>query len=422
MGFVKPRTLPQGGRSFAGGVQRTSRATGRTSKVVTGMWDSWYPNKEIALWWAICPDQQWTFEQWDRDSGEVELIEGEFYLGYVNHRVVQGKKIIGNFNCSASAHRDKPCWGCAVRNAFYDRKRKVKEDTGVEPQGEPPISGMAQYAISGVLLETVAKVKLMENGKPRLNKQGQPIMRELPVRTLDPLEAKRLKKEGATTFGSSRHYSLGIRHLKTLASFDLDMRNHCKNCASLLTVSEWACPECATTQTLLDEDDQPRSGGTLTEARKGRFSCTACGYTGYGSNEHEGTDPEKAPFEPIVACQCGEPEQGALLDFALCLISEKVDETSNILKYTGVRPLSFYLKNTDKYPGVAEKLATPLNLKEIFEPTPLGLQRFKVPEGLRQGLSPEPRKRTDASDEPHADGYPLAGGASHDDDVDDDDD
>jgi hypothetical protein len=401
MGFIKPRTIP-GGRSFSTNVQKTKQAAQRASfKVVEGQYNSFYPNAEKALWWALCPEQSWTFDQYNRETGEVETVQDSFYFGYINHRVQMNKQ---NFQCSAGAHKDCPCWGCGVRAHFYDKQRAIEDATGVRPKGEAPISGMPQYAMAGVLLETIAKIELKDkDGKPRLTKAGAKILKEVPTRMLPPAESKKLKAEGATTFGMRTHYSTGIRHLNSLSGFDKEMANYCGHCAEALTAQEFACPECATTQPFTDEDGQPLSGQNLMEMRGTDLQC-ACGYTG--------------PLEPVLECTCGKPVEGRLMDFALRLISEKVDETSRVLKYTEVRTIKSFV---DKYPAVAEMLSTPLPISEIFAPTPVEMQRWRVPEALRgDGVSPAPRLRKDGSAEAPAEAYPL--GSSGEADADDDDD
>jgi hypothetical protein len=406
MGFIKPRTIP-GGRSFSSNVQKTKQAAQRASyKVVEGQYNSFYPNAEKALWWALCPEQSWDFEQYNRETGEVEAVKDSFYFGYVNHRVQMNKN---NFCCSAGAHKDQPCWGCGVRASFYDKQRAIEDSTGVRPKGEAPISGMPQYAMAGVLLETIAKVELKDkDGKPRLTKKLEKIIKEMPTRMLPPAEAKKLKAEGATTFGLRTHYSTGIRHLNTLSGFDKEMANYCGNCAAAMTAPEFACPECATTQPFADEAGDAVSGQDLMEMRTADLSCDSCKYTG--------------PMEPVLQCdnpECSKPVEGRLMDFALRLISEKVDETSRVLKYTEVRTIKSFI---DKYPAVQEMLSTPLPISEIFAPTPVEMQRWRVPEALRgDGVSPAPRTRKDNGEAP-AEAYPLGTAGGTEPDADDDDD
>jgi hypothetical protein len=396
--FIKPRALP-GGRSFGEQAKRMQKAAqrgGGNFRVIEGQYNGFYPRKEKALWFAICPDQSWDFEIYDREVGEVVKLEGQLFYAYVSHRVASNGR---SFQCSAGAHKNKPCWGCGVRNHFYEQKRIKEEATSVKVQGEAPINAMTQYAMAGVLLETIAKVPLLDNnGKARLTKKNEPILKEIPTALMPLPEAKRLKAEGSTTFGLSVHYSTGITHFNALTDFDTTLQNYCANCGDELYAVELACGECGTTQTLTDEDGEvvTLQGQTLLEARQTDLTCE-CGYHGV--------------MVPIVQCTCDAPTEGKLVDFAVRLISRKIGEKQTVLEFTEVRPIKRFI---EKHPHVAELLAKPLKLDEIFAPTRLESQTYMVPEALRpDGVSPAPRAKKDA--EPAAESYPLGG-----DDEDDD--
>lgn len=394
--FLNKRSIPTSPRSFHEQAQRAQKAARRVSfEPIEGQFNSFYPRKEKALWFAICPDQAWTFDLYDREAGEVVRLENQYYMAYVNHRVAVNKR---NFQCSAGAHKDKPCWGCGIRNAFYDAKRIRKEATGIDEKGEAPISAMVQYAFAGVLLENIAKVpQLDKNGRPRTTKAGNKIFRETPITLLPKPEREQLKASGATTFGLSVHYSCGITHLNALLSFDADLMNYCANCGDRLTASYMACPECGGEQECADEEGNALEGQTMREARETDLRCD-CGYVGR--------------MLPLVECKCGNPEEGKLVDFALRLFSEKVSDTQTILKFTEVRPIKAFIA---KYPHIEEMLATPLKLDEIFAPTRLEAQQWMVPENLRgDGVSPAPKAKKDAA--PPAEEYPLQNDSDEEDD------
>lgn len=386
--FLKLRESARQRKGLGDSAQRLkAAATSGRFKVVDGQFNRFYPNKEKALWWAVCPGQNWEFDIYDRESGEVKHMKDEFFLAYVSHFVARSQR---KFQCSAGPHRDKPCWGCGIRNKFYANKRAQEEKKVVKIAGEAPINAMTQYAIAGVLLEHIAKVeRLDKNGKPRLNKENKPILYDTPIALLDPKEAKKLKAAGETTFGLPTHYSVGITHLNMLLTFDQEMQNYCATCAEMLYATTAACPECANAYDVSNEEG-PLRGQDLAEMRAMDASCE-CGYHG--------------PLVPVCECSCENPVEGKLVDFALRLISEEVAEKQTRLKYTAVRPIGFFV---EKYPAVEEMLLNPLKLDEIFAPTSVKAQEFSIPEELRDNASPAPRQRKDA--EPLAEPYGLMGG------------
>jgi len=387
--FIKPnKALASTTRSFGQQAKYARDAAQRTEfKRIDGEFDAWYPREDKALWFAICPEQSWSFDLYDRQAAEAVHLEDQFYFAYVSHRVAVNKR---SFQCSAGVHHDKPCWGCGVRAHFYDQKRIREEETGVKLQGEAPINAMTNYAFAGVLLETVAKVaKLDKHGKERTTKGGKLIEEDAPVTLLPAAEAKRLKAQGLTTFGKRVHYSVGISHLNTLFSFDDELRNTCANCGDLLTATTMACPDCGVTQEVEDVDGAPLSGQNLKEGRETDITCE-CGFFG--------------PMVPLVECACGDPVEGKLVDFALRLRSEKTSDTARVLKLVEARPIKSFI---EKHPEAQKLLSEPLALDEIFAPSSLQQQGFLVPETLRgDGISPAPRTK-DA--EPLSKPYPLGG-------------
>lgn len=387
--FINKRAIPTSTRSFHEQAKRASAAAQRGGqfKVIEGQWNSFYPRKEKALWFAICPEQSWEFDIYDREAGEVVHLEDQYYFAYVNHRVAASGR---NFQCSGGAHKNCPCWGCGIRNYFYDQQRAREEQTGIREKKEAPIGAMVQYAFSGVLLETMAKVEAKDNkGKVRLNRAGQKILKDLPTTLLPLAEAKALKAQGLTTFGLPVHYSCGITHLNALLGFDEDLKNYCASCGDLLFATHMACPDCGTEQELTDEEGNPLQGQAMREARELELSCECGAFK---------------PFLPLVQCTCDNPTEGKLVDFALRLIAEKVGEKQVILKFTEVRPIWMFV---EKHPAVADMLAAPLKLTDIFAPTRLENQQYMIPEILRgDGVSPAPKAKKGAP--PPAEPYTLS--------------
>lgn len=375
--FLKARAIPPSNRGSLGQSMRRGREISQRPqfKNVEGQFNSFFPKKDKSTWFALCPTQAWNSSVYDKNLGEVRDLKDEYYFVYKNHRVAATKR---NFVCSAGAHNDKPCWGCGVRNKFYDDKRAKKDATGIEEKGEAPISGMVQYCFAGVIVEPIAKVRLMDNnGRPKTTKDGKPIFRETPLAHLEPADQARLKGEGSTTFGLPVHYSVGISHYNMIEQFDEEMMNRCANCAGHLTCSLLGCPECGTQHDIANEDGEPLSGQDLLETRKADYQCE-CSYFG--------------PLVPVVECKCGDPVEGRLVDFALKLKSEKTSETSTILKYSKIKPIK---KLLEEHPEIEPMLMNPLKVDEIFAPTNIAMQVKLVPDHLRgDGVSPSPKKNS----------------------------
>ena len=386
-GFIKPRAIPAGSRDFGARARAARAATsGGRFQQVEGQYSDFYP-KEKALWFALCPGQKWSFDIYDREAGEVVRMEDEFFFGYVNHRVQRVKR---NFVCSAGAHKDKPCWGCAIRNQFYDKKRERREETGVDEKGEAPIGAMTQYAFAGVVLEHHLKLPVTDkNGNVRKNKSQQIIMRDVPTPLIEDKElVKKKKAAGESTFGLAVHWSCGITHFNSLISLDEELKGKCATCGEDLFAQYFECPECKETHELLTDDGDIYTGETLRELRGLKYRCTC-------SNE--------VFLTPLVECTCGEPVEGKLVDFAIRIKSEKVGEKQSVLKLVECKPLAFFI---DKHERLKKMLDEPLQLDKIFAPAGMSLQTTIIPEDMRgDGLSPAPRAKKDAK--PAAGPYPL---------------
>lgn len=389
-GFLRTRELPPGApRSFSNQAKRAannSRGGGNYQKI-EGQYDSFWPRTEKALWIGFCPDQSWTSEVYDRDEQKVILQQDQYFFSYVEHRIQRNNK---RFNCSAGAGRDKPCWGCGYRNAFFDWVRDQKETLGVKPDSKPGVGGNQQHAMSLVILEPMAKVQVLDKeGKPRTTKDNKPIFRDTPITLLPPAQQQKLKAQGATTFGAAQHWSFGVLTLNELLLIDEQLKNSCSTCGEDLMVTQAHCPECAEGFQLA-EDDTPLMGQDLFEMRRASYECT-CGYVG--------------PLLPAVMCACGDPKEGALAYFAIRIISEVVGEKQRQLKLVDKRLLSTFV---EKYPAVGEMLKKPLELDKIFAPSHLNYQAKIMPAEFRgDGVSPEPKKNKDAA--PAAEAYSFNG-------------
>lgn len=400
MTYIKRRSIP----NLSNQIDRAQKASVKSQRdfsPVEGENNYWRPDTARALWFAICPNQQWSTSIYDKDEGRVVDLENYLYYAYVLH-VISANRRFQRVICSAGAHKDKPCWGCGVRNAFFDRRDAEKARTGVEPKGEPPVSASTQYAFAGVVLEHHARVAKLRDNKPITTKEGKPIMEDLPLMALPAEEARRLKNEGATTFGRAVHWSMGREVLGQVKNFNEQLKNYCANCAEPLYATEVACPECETVHVPVHsnlDEGLPLVEESLTEVRGQKLRCSKCRYQG--------------PMLPIVQCECGNPLEGALQDFAIRIKATRPTEKTTILSFSEVKPIRYF---TEKYPAVEELLNNPLDLNAIFKPTSLRLQTFRIPDHLRgDGVTPEPRRKQNA--DAVAEPYPL--GRDDDDNTDD---
>lgn len=388
--FLKTRELPKGApRSFSQQAQRARAANkGGFRGPIPGEYDSWWPNTDKAMWIAICPNQAWSYELYDRETQKVEKLVDYLFFSYTHHYVPSTKR---KFVCSAGAHKTLPCWGCGIRNAHFDHQREVQETTGAKPSDKAPISGMLQHALSIVLLETVAKTPVLDDkGNARLTRDQKPILRDTPLCMLKPMEQQKYKAKGVTTFGKSMHYSFGPTALGELLAMDETLKNSCASCAADLMCFSAVCPECQTEMAASPDEDTPLTGEDLRQFRTADYECANCKYYG--------------PLVPQVVCECGEPVEGTLTSFALRLKQVETGEKSRKLDLVEIKPLSAF---TAKYPAVLEMLNTPLELPKIFGPSNLNYQVKLIPERLRgDGVTPEAKRTKGAA--PAAESYSFS--------------
>ena len=397
MNYIKRRSIP----NLSNQIDRTQRANTRSKDSYTpkeGEHDYFSPRTDQPLWFAICPTQQWTTRIYDRDERQVVELENYLYYAYVQHTVSLGGNRFNRFICSAGADKNTPCWGCGVRNAFFAARDAEKLRTGVESKKECAINAGDKYAFAGVLLEHVARIhkKDQDSGKPIVKRDGSPLMVDEPLVVIanrDVEEARRLKAEGATTFGRSVHYSIGQEVLGQIKDFNERLLNYCANCAGKLWATQMQCPTCETVHEPMHpklEEGLPLTESALTTVRGQKLKCP-CGYHG--------------PMQPMVECECDNPLEGTLTDFALHLIATKPTPKRTILDFDEVRTLKYF---TEKYPAVQELLNKPLDLKEIFAPTKLSWQTSRIPETLRgDGVTPVARRKQNA--EAFTESYALGG-------------
>lgn len=374
MSFMKMRQLPAR-TGFGDNAKRATTANrGGRMQIIPGRFNNFYPREDKALWIAICPMQEWTYDMYNRDSGEVETFEKQFWYGFTEHYIASIKR---RFVCSAGADKSKPCWGCGVINHFWDHVREQERETGVRTDRKPALSRIPQFMMSIVLLEEITKVQAKDgNGVVKKNREGKPIVNDVPLSLLDLKDQKAARAQGNTSFGLSMHWTNGIDAINQLMAIDRELINVCGNCAGDLKCTHMACPECTNGIQVAENEDEPLTGEDLLQAREAAYECE-CGYTG--------------TLFPITICDCGEPEDGRLASFALRVKVEKSSETKRILKVVEVKPLQHYV---DKYPVVEKMLMEPLDIKGICAPMNLEGQLRLIPENLRgDGVSALPKQK-----------------------------
>lgn len=373
------------GVSFRRAGQQKSK--GKSFSIVDGKFE--YFNPSATATWIHIPIQKHTYDIWDRESREVETRTDQPFLEYISHGVPKGNTPVGayrSFTCSSGAHKDKPCYGCAIRRDFYDEKRRMEDkaaEEGVEPKdmGYAPISGSSKTAQSIVIMELMYAVPATnKKGQIKKSKRGDVIYNHIPHSQIN-LKASELDQYVAT-YGRKMHWSYGNQYFEMLQGFDEELSTLCGNCAEPLLCKGFMCPGCET-EHLFDEPVAEED--FLIELGKVK-SCNVCDET----EDHESGEL----FIPIVACPgCGDAVQGRLVgDFDLRIKSVSTGDNSSVIKLVGVRPTGSALKKdqVERYEELVEK---PMDLKAIFAPSDLGWQKRCIHERLLAGVNPSMAKK-----------------------------
>jgi len=301
--------------------------------------------------WVRIPRLEHTYEVYDRSEKEVVTLEGMPWVEYTYHWYNTGSR---GWTCSSGAHRDKPCYGCAERDAFYEKlrekQRKQRAATGMSDEekkaNSPAISASAQYALAVTGVDTYYEVPLTnKDGSPRKSKAGNVIKNYIP-RSL----AKKHELSLPSKMGHNMHWSFGRNHCDQLIQFDEQLYNSCATCASDMSCKAVVCTECSAVEALEEEI----SGDELLEVRDSLDGAT-CGECG-----------AKDSLVTQMLCECGEPQPGSLYDFDLRFKAVSSGE-STILKISDIR---VPVQNDD----IDKLLATPLDVKAIFAGTPISVQ------------------------------------------------
>jgi hypothetical protein len=328
------------------------------------------------IWLRFSPDQIYNQLVWDSSSASVIEVVRPWFES-VSHFIPSRNR---GFNCSAGAHRDQACRGCATRAWFYDKLRakekSIAEQTGVDPRRDkenkekssPPVQASKVFAMSATVLEKCITRPLMSGGKARTDRNGNTIMQTVPA----PLSGLPLieRKKADGVFGHNYHYGFGQRALASLGNIDADLWNSCANCASDLVAREFMCAECGTV--CFDEPDGV-SGSDLRGMREQEVKCQACG--------HEGG------LVPALACTgCENPAEGSLLAFDLRLRAVKIDDTNTQIELVEFRVpdyMSIYPDATTAE-RVCELVMSPLDIPAIYAPDNIERQNYAMPDDLKQ--------------------------------------
>lgn len=373
-----PRLGDQGRRRM-----EQNKRSGGGSKFAEGQFDRFFPG-ETPIWINISPYSSYTQEIWDRQLKAVIEVTTTWYETQ-KHFVPRnkgrtdrnGKRIDTDFICSCGAHKDKPCWGCAIRTNHFKMLDKIEEEKGFRPDKPAPISRAPQFSLAITVMEKIYAVPLREkDGSLKKRKgNGQVIYRYTPA----PYAELKMDDEDLSTFkyqfGHRMHWTMGSEELSMLIEADDKMKNHCGNCASKLFATHMICPGCETATAL----PHPVSDIDLTQARQKLRTCSACG--------------EKGPFMPKVECaECGDAVEGRLTSFDIRITRKKVAENKYVTEIVAIR-VPGVPGNKEDHERAMSLIESPLNLAEIFATTPLDRQKYICGDELTRGLTPAPAKK-----------------------------
>ncbi len=346
----------------------------------------------------IPDDKLYTYEIYDSETKEVKEIS-TMWFEHTTH-YVRGKNGLRSFNCSSTAHRNKPCWGCAYRSRFYDTLRLEEKKTGVRKSGDkakPSVDGSPQFSFNLSIMENIFAVpKVDGSGHPVMSKHTrQPIMKHIP----ESLMGRGAKGIGTSGFGRKMHLTVSKRGLNQILDLDDDLRAHCLNCARPMACEAMACVQCEELKPLGDA----LTGAELVEVMKAEdWACDACGNVG--------------KMMPIVTCECGNPQHGFLTAFDVKLKAKKSTDED---KLSTLEVMAVRLPKIANPQQQADLVDSWLDLKAIFTPDSPEHQKNQMGD-FAQGLYAEygMKGHTAEAAAPPAESYADAGGIDDSDDSD----
>ena len=338
------------GRSAATG-------SGKRKKMPTGMFERWFP-LETSMWMRVVP-QLWAYQIWE--DFEVFDVE-EAWVEYVNHFIASIRR---SFICSAGVKRDQPCFADAIRNEFYNEKRRIEEETGVKEEKWAPISASKRFAFAVTCLEQVFAVPLRDKktGKIRRMKGGDQIIYNYipkPVHEMDE-HTKTPKSKRGHNF----HWSMGSEHFQQLADYDLAFKNKDAVTGDDLLCIGVACEEC---EEAIHMFDNLLTGEDITEWRIKEVGCPHCNH--------------KGPPVPLLRHpENDEFKQGSITTFDIRIKAVDIGNDKTAIKIVDARVPNYEDEN------LITLVNNPLNLLDIFAPTDVGFQQ-RLLGNMAKGVNP----------------------------------
>lgn len=344
------------------GKSKEGGSRGGGGSVVEGRFDTLrlHPKRSV---WVRFNKVSWSYEVYDRETEQVVEISDAFWIEAINHYVGSNGK---RFWCSATAHRNKPCYGCSARDLHWSWVNKKREE-GVElseQKREAPISASSRVGIPVTICDPcVGAYAIGEDGKP-LGKEGRPYINWTPQQFVKfdktPFDEGKVKPGMKAWWNIPATVFANVQDLVTRATF------YCANCpagseATPLLFKRYKCENCDAKYSY----DEPIRGNDIEDpdTLHGSFRCSSC--------KHKG------PRIPIPSCpSCKHGKAGEIFDFDWKLIKKELGENVWTFEVKGMR-----VKTDDPELKVLE--AAPLEVAKIMGPTPLTWQEGMVPEALR---------------------------------------
>ena len=334
---------------------RSQSSSGKRKSMAAGTFDRWYP-QEISMWIRI-PQVLWAYKIWE--NFEVYDVE-EAWVEYVNHFIAGMRR---SFNCSAGVERDQPCFGCAIRNEFYNEKRRIEEATGVKEEKWAPISASRRFAFAVTCLEEVFAIPKRDGkGKIRRMKGGDKKIYEHTPKPVADLEGM---KTPESKLGHNYHWSMGSEHFQQLADYDLAFQNKDALTGDDLLCLGVACSECEEPIHMFDD---LLTGEDITEWRIKETGCPHCNHEGFQVPllQH----PENKEFK-----------QGSITAFDIRVKAIDIGNDKTAIKVVDARVPEY--EDED----LITLVNNPLNLLDIFSPTDVGFQQRLLGD-MAKGVNP----------------------------------
>lgn len=326
------------------------------------MFDYWSPD-EISTWIRVVP-QSYSYQIFDREAYKVvDVTEG--WYEHSTHFIGGIKR---SFNCSSGPGNDRPCYGHAIRNAWYDEKR-AKEAEGKQMDSQyPPLSEYKQYSFAITVVEPVISIPLMtKDGKIRRNKKGEVIYTFVPKSSADEMQLKNVKEE---LEGYNYHWSMGQQHFQQLLDLDLALQSKDTKTGDDLHCIGIACNDC---YEMIYDFASPCEGDDIVVWRTKDIECPSCHYTG--------------PQMPVLVHPDNQEfEAGSLMEFDIRIKAVPVGNNKSVLKVVGARVPEYG-------PELIKLVNNPLDLPGIYAPTDLKHQERLLGD-LAKGVNPHPNPKS----------------------------